>query len=218
MNFLVYNWTPILIPFIVGLYRFSKFNKALKLLFVFVCYGTANEVVGLIWRNVLDAKNTMPSKHLYLMVSFLLMALFYIKILRSIISRRTGIGIILLFEIYCILNLIFVQTIWQYPAMPNTIGKLVLITFSILLFYKIMLDAEIKSLWKEPLVFINIAVLIYYSGNLFFSLLFQYILEYSREFSKLTVVYFSLLNALFYILIAIGFWKAGKQNKLKPEL
>jgi hypothetical protein len=30
----------------------------------------------------------------------------------------------------------------------------------------------------------------------------------------MTVVYFSALNALFYILIAIGFWKAKKELKI----
>lgn len=74
-------------------------------------------------------------------------------------------------------------------------------------------EAKIENLWKEPTVFVNVAVLVYYSGNLFFSLLFNVILEYSRAFSKMTVVYYSILNALFYFLIAYSFMLAGKNRK-----
>jgi hypothetical protein len=66
----------------------------------------------------------------------------------------------------------------------------------------------------EPFIWINTAILIYYTGTLFFYILFNLILEYSREFSKITVYYFSILNALFYILIAIGFLKAGKTKAI----
>lgn len=73
-----------------------------------------------------------------------------------------------------------------------------------------MIEANIKNLWNVPYIWINTGILIYYSGNLFHTILFNIILEYSREFSKLTVVYFNVLNALFYILIAIGFLKFKK--------
>ncbi|WP_303923568.1 hypothetical protein [Draconibacterium sediminis] len=72
-----------------------------------------------------------------------------------------------------------------------------------------MVEAKIMSLWDEPLIWINGALLIYYSGNLFFTVLFNLILEYSREFSKITVVSFSVILTLFYVLVTIGFSKAG---------
>ncbi|WP_163323045.1 hypothetical protein [Draconibacterium mangrovi] len=73
-----------------------------------------------------------------------------------------------------------------------------------------MTEARILNLWKEPLIFLNLAVLIYYAGNLFYSLLFNLILDYSREFAKITNYYFVGLNTLFYILVAIGFWKSDR--------
>lgn len=76
-----------------------------------------------------------------------------------------------------------------------------------------MTEANIERLGQEPLIYINIAVLIYYSGNLFFSLLFNLLLEYSKEFSKLTTYYYVAIVTLFYILIAIAFWKTDKQKK-----
>ncbi len=75
-----------------------------------------------------------------------------------------------------------------------------------------MLEAKIMKLADEPLIWINTALLIYFTGNLFFYILFNVILEASRAFSKITVQYYSGLMALFYILIAIGFFKAKKSN------
>jgi hypothetical protein len=58
-------------------------------------------------------------------------------------------------------------------------------------------------------------MLIYYTGNLFYYILFNLFLDYSPEFLKSIGVYFYVLNALFYILIAVGFYisKDGQGNK-----
>lgn len=212
MSFLDYNWTPILFPFLVGILNYKKLNRACKVLFIFVGYGVFNEVVGFILRDFFAVKNTMPQGNLYYIIEFLLLGIFYMIILSNKVSKKLFLLIIILFEIYSIFNVLYIQNIWEYPSIPQTISKLVFIICTLLFFHNTMLEAKIKNLWSEPLIFINVAVLIYYSGNLFFSLLFQYILEYSNEFSKLTVQYFSILNALFYVLIAIGFYKAGKQK------
>ncbi len=75
-----------------------------------------------------------------------------------------------------------------------------------------MVEAQIKKLANEPLIWINTAILIYFSANLFFYALFNLILEYSVKFSRITVIYLSVVNGVFYVLIAIGFLKARVQK------
>ncbi len=206
------NWVSILIPFFIGIYRYRQFNKNLRFVFYFVIFGTITEIVT---RIIIysGATNTLPVTHFYLMIEFLILGLFYTHVLQDIIRKRVMLGIIILFEIYCLINTLFLQSIFEYPSIPQSVSKLLLVGFSILFFYKTMIETSVPNLWKEPLIFINIAILVYYSGNLFYSLLFNLILEYSREFSKITQYYFAGLMTLFYILIAIGFWKANKQMK-----
>ncbi|QIA07239.1 hypothetical protein [Draconibacterium halophilum] len=213
MKYIMINWVSILIPFFIGIYRFSHFNKALRLVFYFVVFGTITEIVTRIFI-YLGVTNTMPVILLYLMVVFFILGLFYSLILEDILRKRLVIILIILFELYCLVNTIFLQSIYEYPALPQSISKIILVGFSILFFYKVMTEARIPNLWKEPLIYINLAILIYYAGNLFYSLLFNLILDYSREFSKITVYYSDLLMTLFYVLIAIGFWKADR--KLDP--
>jgi hypothetical protein len=76
-----------------------------------------------------------------------------------------------------------------------------------------MIEAKLKSLSKEPLIWINTAILINYTGNLFYFILFNPILNISTEVLRSLGKYTVVLNAVFYVLIAIGFYliKADKQ-------
>lgn len=205
------KWTPILIPLIVGILNFNKLDKGLKYLYCYVAYGTINEITYYVLIKT-GSTNTIFLQHFYTLASFILLGFFYKEILKKIIPRKIVLLVIFMFIAYAIFNVLFLQSLFEYPSLPGSILRIVYLLASIIFFYKTMVDAKIKKLWEEPLIWINFAILIYYSGGLFFSILFNMILEYSMEFSKLIVRYFAILNALFYILIAIGFYKAGKQK------
>jgi hypothetical protein len=212
LNFLFFNWTPILIPLIIGLWKYRSFDKPFQILFFFVVFGSVNEVAGLILRSLVRVHNTMPQANLYFMVEFACLGFFYREIFRGRYHPSLFNWTILLFEGASIINLLFFSSIFEYPSELQAVSKIGLISFSLMYFYKVMDEAKIRNLWKEPAIYINVAVLIYYSGNLFFSVLFNLILEYSREFSKITTYYFSGLNGLFYLLIATGFWIKAKNQ------
>lgn len=176
----------------------------------------ANEIAVFIARHAFDVKNTMPFSNIYLIATFLLLGLFYYTTLKGLYIRKVLWLIVLVFEVYFLINLIFLQNIFEYPVFARSIGTIVIVSFSIAFFYKTMIEAKIKNLWNEPLIWINSSILIWYSGNLFFTILFNLILEYSRAFSKITMFYFSFLYLIFYGLIAVGFLKAKKNKSLSP--
>ncbi|MFV0266209.1 MAG: hypothetical protein ACK5HT_03635 [Draconibacterium sp.] len=213
MNLLYFNWTPILIPFIVGIVKFRNLDTALRILFLFVAMGTVNELVGLYLRYVVCLKNTMPQGNVYYLGEFLLLGLYYRQLLKDRFRSWVFLIIISLFITVSLVNLVLFKSWFEYPAVLQTVSKIFLMGFSLLYFYKVMDEAKIENLWKEPVIYINVAVLVYYAGNLFYSLLFNLILEYSRTFSRITVQYFSILNAVFYFLIVIGFWQVKASGK-----
>lgn len=151
--------------------------------------------------------NTLPASHLYMVVSNLLLGLFFAEILQERIPKKIIYGIVAVYEVFCLVDILFFESLDKYPSVGQAVGTIMILAFVLMFFYKVMVEAKIKSLGKEPLIWINVGMLFYFAGNLFATLLFNIILEYSREFSKITIYYFSGLNALFYILIAIGFWK-----------
>ncbi len=200
--------SPILIPFIIGVYKYRDIEK-FKYLFYFVCFGVATEITSKILKSI-ETQNTMPLSHLYTLVSFILLCLFFQSVFNGYIKKIWFRVVTLFFVIFCFVNLLLFQSIYAYPSLPFSILVIVMVTFSILYFHKTMVDAKIGQLSKESLIWINTGILIYYSGNLFYYILFNLFLDYSHEFLKSIGIYVISLNALFYILIAIGFWKVKK--------
>lgn len=200
---------PILIPFVVGIIKFKSLNE-LRWLFYFVCYGVANEITS-ITLIANGARNTMPLSHLYTYISFILLCIFYQSVYRRKINKAWFLGIMGGFTLFYMIYLPS-RSIYSFPSLPQAVSIFIIIAFAVIYFYRVMVEARITQLMKEPLVWINIGMIIYFSGSLFYSVLFNLILEYSRAFSQLTTVYFSVLNALFYILIAIGFSKSKNRS------
>lgn len=211
MSLTDFLWVSILLPFTTGLFYFKRFDTSIKLFYLYVLYGTVNEVVTFVLRH-LGLNNTMPFIHLYQMVTFPILVLFYSNLIFKKAVSRFSIVLISIFEFYNFINLTFIQSIYEYPDITRTIATFVVIVLCIWYFYRVMVEAKIMSLWDEATIWINGALLVYYSGNLFFTVLFNVILEYSREFSKLTVISFSVILALFYALVTVGFWKAGRSR------
>ena len=200
------------IAFFAGLYSFRNIGRNFKFIVIFtgIAFITENTLTVLIAWGV---KNTMLGLHFYIMVEFLLWTLFYRSMLHPYIRKRLLASVLLLFELYVVINMVFIQDLFTMPNLVRSIEGLILVLFSILLFARIMVETKYRKLWTEPVIWINIAVLFYFSGNFFFNILFNLILEYSREFSKITVIYFTVLNAFFYLMIATGFLKARVKNR-----
>lgn len=200
-----------LVAVFVGILNYRKFDRTLLWFFYFVCFGCTMDITLNILVEVFDVRKNLEFLHIYVPIEFLLIALAYYSALKSHVNKAFLLILVIVFELFCVVNPIFMQELHEYSS-ARAISSVLLILFSILYYHKVMVESKVRALSTEPMIWINTAVLVYFAGNLFFNLLFSLILEYSREFSKLTTYYFVILVALFYLLIAIGFWKAGRQK------
>ena len=159
----------------------------------------------------------MPIGHIYIPVSFLLAGLFYINGLKGFVKEKIIAAVIIVFILFSVINSLLIQSIYSFANYSGAIGALILIGFSVLQFAKIMVEGKIKKLTDEPAVWINSGILVYYTSNFFFYILYNIFLENSVEFLKQTIFVFNIFNLIFYILISIGFWKAKKNSGIiKP--
>ena len=154
----------------------------------------------------------MPIGHFYIPTSILLICLFYRKVLDGYINHLLVNLVIILYFAFSIINLIFIQSLHAFPNFIGSSGALIVIVFSILLFSKIMTEAKIKNLWKEPLILINIAILFYYAGNFFYFMLFNLNVGYSNDFALQVSRYYCVLNDIFYIILGVVFVMLKKRN------
>jgi hypothetical protein len=141
------NVSPILIPFIIGIYKYKDIRK-LKYLFFFVCYGVANEIASIILIKS-GAQNTMPKTHLYILISFTLLCLFYQSVFKGYIKKIWFRALIVFYLVFCFVSLLFFQSIYTYPSVPFAALAIVMFTFSVMYFYKIMVESKTKILEKS---------------------------------------------------------------------
>ncbi len=204
-----------MLPFLIGIKNYRSFDKAFKILFFYVVVGVITEVSVLLARHLIDLKNSMPQTHFYLLFSFFLLSWYYIEVLKNLIKPKIAWIVVLLFEAGAIAHLLFVGDIHTYPSVAQSVSKILYLVFAIIFFYKIMNESRNKKLWKDPYFLVNFAVVIYYAGNLFYSALFNIMVDYSREFAKMAVVYFSGLNAFFYFMLT---WAFSRFRNKKRQL
>lgn len=205
----------IFVSFFIGLIRFKYFSSEIRFVFYFVAFGVFTELFTEIYKAVVE-RNTMPIGHFYIPISFLLLGLFYRSALKNYINQKVLNGIIVTFLFFSLINVLFIQSLFEFANITGSVSAIVLCVFSVLLFSKIMSEAKIKKLGAEPLVWINLGILFYHAANFFFYILFNYTLSISNEFARGTVYFNWMVGILFYILIIIGFIltkKTGKQTK-----
>jgi len=212
-----YHWVIIFFPLLIGFFFFRRFQRGTKYIFFFVAFGSLTEILSRIFRGLDLIDNTMPIGHIYIPVSFLLAGLFYINGLKGFVKEKIIAAVIIVFILFSVINSLLIQSIYSFANYSGAIGALILIGFSVLQFAKIMVEGKIKKLTDEPVVWINSGILVYYTSNFFFYILYNIFLENSVEFLKQTIFVFNIFNLIFYILISIGFWKAKKNSGIiKP--
>lgn len=210
MNFGFYgNLIAVLIAALIGSVLYKNIKAKLGIIFLYVCLSAGTQLLINI-SNLNGIKNNLPGLHLYMLVEFSLLTLFYIRLFDDYVNRNWIYLISAVFLVYSIINTIFIQGIWNYPNIPRAIEALILILFSLIYFYKVLIESKIEKLMNDSIIWINLAVLIYFSGNFVYHILFNMILEYSRETAKTIGNLFTILNIIYYILITIGFWKERK--------
>lgn len=202
------------IAFIIGIFYYKSFPKEVKTIFYFVAFGVFTQLYMKMHQHFI-MKNTMIIGHFYFPIVFLILTIFYLQVLKGFVKPVYLYVIIIIYESYCLINSLFIQSLFEYPSIEAAIGATIIFLFSIAWFTKIMIEAKIEKLAEEPLVWINSAILIYYTGNFFYFSLYNLIVNASLDVAMLVTKLFVVLNLFFYLIIAIGFLKAKRANTTK---
>jgi hypothetical protein len=210
--YIKFNYLTNIIAFVIGLILYKRFPKEIKTVFYFVAFGALTELYYRI-HLLFIMKNGMPIGHFYFPIAIFIAGMFYKQILNDFIKPKYIVGVIILYEIYCIINPIFVQGLFEYASLTGSIGALIIFLFSVVFFVKVMVDANIMKLSAEPLIWINTAFLIYYTVGFFYHSLYNLRTTASMEVALFAIKIFALLNLLFYVIISVAFVLSVKLKK-----
>ena len=150
-------------------------------------------------------RNNMPGLHFYIMFEFLIWFIFYFHILDGFVKRIYLITVTVLFEAFCLINMVFFQNLNEYPI-TRSVENLILILLAVLFFAKVMTEAEIEKLVNSPLIWINSVVLLYFAGNFFYNVVFIHLLTKNTHMLRTVNIYiFALFNTVYYVGIMVAF-------------
>lgn len=145
--------------------------------------------------------NNMPLIHLYIAVSVTFFSLIYYRAFQAAALRRLVMALGPAVVLMVLLNAAFIQGIWAYPSLSNTLQSIALIMFSLLFFYQIFTRQEYVHIEKQPMFWINSGVLIYFSVNIFLFMLFNLVIAQQQQ--ELYAIH-SVTNIFSNILYGIG--------------
>ncbi len=143
----------------------------------------------------------------YTIIQFTLLSIFYVKVLSP--SKITGYikGFIFVFFAVAVLDL-YLHGIKTMDDLSLSTASILLILYSLFTFFQIMQNQAHLNILSEPLFWFNTAVLIYFSGGLFLFIFNTYVFKHSTKMhNELWGSVNSVLNIIFNLLLATGFWK-----------
>jgi hypothetical protein len=161
-----------ILPLLAALYNYRQLDSVLKLFAFFCLISLTFDVLEWILSN-LQVRNNCPLFHLYILFTILFFTVIYYRAFYGIILKRIalilgGAGIV---AIIC--NAIFIENIWTYPSISNTVLCLLMIILSLTYFYQLLTRQEFLHIDKQGLFWINSGILFYYSINIFLFMLYN---------------------------------------------
>jgi hypothetical protein len=189
----------------------KKETKALKYLFNYIFLLALIEIGALIIGSYFR-ENNLPLLHILTLGEFILLSLFYRKIIAKPIFKSKGFLIFIAFiSLLIIGNSIFLQEIYIYNSYAKSLVQAIVLIYAILYFYNLTTNIEtLHNQDQKSLRLINSAILLYYSGSLFI-FMFGNHYQQNEDIYLMFWVFNATIALIYYILLTIGIWKTVYQ-------
>jgi hypothetical protein len=136
-------------------------------------------------------------------------AIFYKKAFGDAISIKLVSIIILSFVVLCVINALYFQSIYTYNSYTRSLEAIFIMAFAIAYFFRTLEKPDVSIKEKESILWINAALLIYFSGALVLFIVSNMVSKDVALGTKLWNINATLV-LIMYILFATGLWKARK--------
>lgn len=198
----------VLCPLILALSRVHRYPKELKVITVHLTAITILGFIGaILWAL---KKNNLLVLHIYTMIEFTTITLFYQSVFKTLFSKKKALVLIASFVIFCLINAFYIQSWWIFNTYPRTLESIVVIGFSLFYYYRITHQNVHLQIEKSPVFWISTAFFIYFSGGFFLFMLSNYILPLDPALRIMIWQIHAILSIILYILIYIGLWQNRK--------
>ena len=168
------------LPVIAVLLNYKRLDKVLYIAAVFFVISAGFDL----WQAITIKMHMVNNLHiirLFLVICLLFFSAIYYNAFFSRVLKKTVVILSALVLLVMIVNVVFIDAIKDYPALPHTVLNIVLIFYSLAYFYQLLSRQEFVHIEKQGLFWINAGVLFYFSINIFLFMLFSRIIQAGEE-------------------------------------
>ena len=198
----------VLIPlFFAYLKRRHLSPEAIVILVYLILDGLVNVLAKVMAINKI---NNLPLLHVFTCLEFILFAQFYKIVLGE---RKQDLKYAIIqgsFTLICILNAVFLQSIYTFNSYTLSLSGFIIMFFAINYYAKIFnltLDVKVTSL---PAFWFNAGIFLYFACSFFLYVFSNFILQLSKHAFNLTWDIKNTFLVIMYLLFSIAFYKCKK--------
>jgi len=152
--------------------------------------------------------------HLYTPIEFAFVVFIFVYFFKGKLTSLGYFGIILFF-LFCIVNVIFFESLNDFNSIPRGFEGLIVICLSIYFFFRLFIADEFIHLMKYPYFWLFSGWLLYFSGTFF---LFIYSSKNAMGINFTYLIIHSVLNIFLNIVYAYSLWLGNKKTfAVTPE-
>lgn len=183
------------IPFTIGLLKFKKLDKPLRLIFYLIALGCLFNLL-MIYFGLVYKKNVWL-EHIYTIVEFFLIASFFYRSFERQVIKKIVTILMIIFTIIVAINKIYLEDFNKIDNYTLTINSILLLIVSSMFLVDYLSKNLIVEL-RDYRFIITVGFMIYFGGNLF-------IFALSNDVKGIWIVHnlISLMLTLVYTLVFI---------------
>lgn len=194
-----------MLPVIFAFINIKHIKKHLSPIFILLLISLIIEIID--WKFSKFSQNNLDIFHLFTIIEFILISLFYILYFKQYIKPLTFVIIIPIFLIIAITEYI-VKGPGCMKNISTSVESILLVSYSLFFYFFVMKRSLYENILTVSTFWINSAVLTYFSGNLLLFVFSSYLNATDmKNYTFLWATIHSFFNIMFNILLSIGFWK-----------
>jgi hypothetical protein len=193
----------VVVPLIVYLTRIRYATRRIHIIGAVIVLSALSDLAGMIlFRQHIS---TVLLFNLYYAMLFFLLTWFYYEILFSNTRRvLVWVGLAVYLQSFLLVS-IYVQSIFEYQTLLWVITAVIMIVYSIAYFFYSFSTIPASNIFGYTLIWINCAIMIYFSMNLFLFVMGNHVLtKLDPEMSLLVWSFHNVNNIIKNILFSIG--------------
>ncbi|TXK49110.1 hypothetical protein FVR03_06925 [Pontibacter qinzhouensis] len=164
-------------------------------IFGFSVFIAVVEAAG--WISSYKGLNNLWMSHVYIPLEYAILAYMYLCIFNNKIIKRLIIGSVVLFFLFCALDIVYLESLTIYNSYPRVIESVLMVLLSLLYFYKVFKDIDKADLLTDPYFLLSVGVIVNFAGSSVINSLFNVMLQYPAEIMLMCLAVLNFLNVLF---------------------